>query len=220
MKRILLISVLILVSVFSVSAVSLRIGLGAVSSAGVSFESDRWDFDLDIRSVHPVFSLVGPQVLPKVINEETDAAHWRQLSSNLFNGLGASASFRFLQSEKNSLAVGLDLVAGLTKDGKDSLDFLPVYEKAIFAFLAVQLRYSFNINSHHALFVSMAYPFCGWLHVCAVPNNNDGYAIDTELWVPYSFKQIEISRHIDNLVLYATVGLVAASLRFGYVYSF
>lgn len=220
MKRILLISVLILVSVFSVSAVSLRIGLGAVSSAGVSFESDRWDFDLDIRSVHPVFSLVGPQVLPKVINEKADAAHWRQLSSNLFNGLGASASFRFLQSEKNSLAVGLDLVAGLTKDGKDSLDFLPVYEKAIFAFLAVQLRYSFNINSHHALFVSMAYPFCGWLHVCAVPNNNDGYAIDTELWVPYSFKQIEISRHIDNLALYATVGLVAASLRFGYVYSF
>ncbi|MBP5551982.1 MAG: hypothetical protein J6X41_01220 [Spirochaetales bacterium] len=220
MKRILLISVLILVSVFSVSAVSLRIGLGAVSSAGVSFESDRWDFDLDIRSVHPVFSLVGPQVLPKVINEEADAAHWRQLSSNLFNGLGASASFRFLQSEKNSLSVGLDLVAGLTKDGRDSLDFLPVYEKAIFAFLAVQLRYSFNINSHHALFVSMAYPFCGWLHVCAVPNNNDGYAIDTELWVPYSFKQIEISRHIDNLALYATVGLVAASLRFGYVYSF
>ena len=220
MKRFLLISVLVLACIFSVSAVSLRIGLGAVSSAGVSFESGRWDFDLDIRSVHPVFSIVGAKVLPKVIDENADEAHWKELSSNLFNGMGASASFNFLQSEKNSLAVGLDLVAGLTKDGRDSLDFLPVYEKAIFAFLAVQLRYSFNINEHHGLFVSVAYPFCGWLHVCEVPNNNDGYAIDTELWVPYSFKQVEISRHIDNLALYATVGLVAASLRFGYVYSF
>ena len=220
MKRILLVSVLILVSVFSVAALSVRIGLGAVSSAGVSFESGQWDFDLDVRSVHPVFSIFGAKVLPKVIDENADEAHWRELSSNLFNGMGASASFRFLQYEKNSLAVGLDLVAGLTKDGRDSLDFLPVYEKAIFAFLALQLRYSFNINEHHGLFVSVAYPFCGWLHVCEVPDNNDGYAIDTELWVPYSFKQIEISRDIDNLALYATVGLVAASLRFGYVYSF
>ena len=220
MRRILLISVLILVSVFSVSAFSVRVGFGGVSSLGISFDSGRWDYDIDIRSVHPVFSLVGPQVLPKVIDENADAAHWRQFSSNLFNGMGASASFRFAQNEHNSLAVGLDLVAGLVKDGKDALDFLPKYEKAIMAFLAVQLRYTFNINSHHGLFVSVAYPFCGWLHVCEVPGDNDGYAIDTELWIPYSIKQIEISRDIPNLARYVTIGLVAASLRFGYVYSF
>ena len=149
MKRILVVLTLVLVSVFSVSAFSLRAGIGAVSSVGISFEAGCWDFDLDFRSVHPVVSLVGPQVLPNLIDENADDAHWKQFCGGLFNGLGTSASFSFVDSEHHSLAAGLDLVAGILKDGKDNLDFLPKYEKAIFSFLALQLRYTFKINENH-----------------------------------------------------------------------
>ena len=220
MRRILLVSVLILISVFSVSAFSLRAGIGAVSSAGISFESGRWDFDLDIRSVHPVVSLIGPQILPDLIDEDADEAHWKQFCGGLFNGMGTSASFRFVDSERNSLAVGLDLVAGMLKDGKDNLDFLPKYEKAIFSFLAIQLRYTFRFNENNGLFISAGYPFFGWFHVCSVPNDNDGYGFSSVLWIPQTLIELEEARDMDGFAKLATLGIVAATLRIGYVYTF
>ena len=220
MKRILIVLTLVLVSVFSVSAFSLRAGIGAVSSVGISFEAGCWDFDLDFRSVHPVLSLIGMKVLPDLIDEDADAAHWRQLCSGLFNGLGTSASFRFAESEKHSLAVGLDLVAGILKDGKDNLDFLPKYEKAIFSFLALQLRYTFKINENHGLFISAGYPFFGWFHVCSVPNDNDGYGFSSVLWIPQTLIELEEARDMDGFAKLATLGIVAATVRIGYVYTF
>ena len=220
MRRILLASVLILLSVFSVSALSVRAGIGAVSSVGISFESGRWDFDLDIRSVHPVVSLVGPAVLPDIIDENADDAHWRQFCGGLFNGLGTSASFRFAESDHHNLAVGLDLVAGMLKDGKGNLDFLPKYEKAIFSFLALQLRYTFRINERHGLFISAGYPFFGWFHVCSVPNDNDGYGFSSVIWIPQTLIELEEARDMDGFAKLATLGIVAATVRVGYVCTF
>ena len=220
MRRILLASVLILFSVFSVSALSVRAGIGAVSSVGISFESGRWDFDLDIRSVHPVVSLAGPAVLPDIIDENADDAQWRQFCGGLFNGLGTSASFRFAESERHSLAVGLDLVAGMLKDGKGNLDFLPKYEKAIFSFLALQLRYTFRINERHGLFISAGYPFFGWFHVCSVPNDNDGYGFSSVIWIPQTLIELEEARDMDGFAKLATLGIVAATVRVGYVCTF
>ena len=219
MRRLFVIAAL-MISLFSVSAASVHAGFGAISSAGVSFESGRWEFDVDVRSVHPVLSLVGMKVLPDLIDEDADAAHWRQLCSGLFNGLGTSASFRFAESERHSLAVGLDLVAGLLKDGKDNLDFLPKYEKVIASFLAIQLRYELSISEHHGLFISVGYPFCGWFHVCSVPNDNDGYGFSSMLWIPQTLIQLEEGQDLDGLARLATLGLVAATLRIGYTYTF
>ena len=220
MKRILIVLILVLVSVFSVSAFSLRAGIGAVSSAGISFKAGRWEFDLDARSVHPVLSLVGTKVLPDLIDEDADDAHWRQFCGGLFNGLGTSASFSFVDSEHHSLAVGLDLVGGILKDGKDNLDFLPKYEKAFFSFLALQLRYTFKINDNHGLFFSASYPFFGWFHVFSVPNDNDGYGFSSVLWIPQTLIELEEAREMDGFAKLATLGLVAATLRIGYVYTF
>lgn len=45
---------LILVSAFTVSAVSVKAGLGVISSLGVSFNTGRWDFSTSMLSSFPI----------------------------------------------------------------------------------------------------------------------------------------------------------------------
>ena len=116
--------------------------------------------------------------------------------------------------------MGLDLVAGILNDGRDSLDFVPKYEKAVFSFLALQLRYTFRINENHGVFASVGYPFFGWFHVFSVPNDNDGYGFSSVLWIPQTLVELEEARDIDGFARLTTLGLVAATLRIGYVYAF
>ncbi len=220
MKRLLNILFILLLSVLSVSALSVRAGAGLISSAGITLETDSWDFDLDARSVHPVFSAVGTKVFPEVLDRNATADQWKSFCSGLFNGFGAGASFKFLDGTRNRLSLGLDMAFGFINDGEGDLDFLQKYEKAWILLMKVQARYTFMINEHNGLFVSVGYPFGGWMHVNEVPNDNDAYEMDSLLIVPYTLIQLEKGRDVPGLAKLVTLGLAAATVRIGYAYTF
>ena len=60
MKKLLL-ALVILATAFSVPAVSVKTGIGPISSLGVSFSTGRWDFSADVRSSFPVLPLAYPE---------------------------------------------------------------------------------------------------------------------------------------------------------------
>jgi len=220
MKRLLIILFVLLLALFSISALSVRAGAGLISSAGVTFETDSWDFDVDVRSVHPVLSMVGTKVFPELIDRDATEEQWNDFCSGMFNGFGAGAAFKFVDGTRNRLSLGLDMTFGFINDGEGDLNFLPKYEKAWVFLMKIQARYTFKINEHNGLFVTMGYPFGGWMHVNEIPNDDDGYAIDSLLIVPYTFIQLEEGRETPGLAKLITLGLLAATVRIGYAYTF
>jgi hypothetical protein len=220
MKRLLITLFVLLSALCSISALSVIAGAGLISSAGVTFETDSWDFDVDVRSVHPVFSMVGTKVFPELIDKNATEEQWKSFCSGLFNGFGASAAFKFVDNTRNRLSLGLDMAFGFINDGEGDLDFLPKYEKAWILLMKIQARYTFKINEHNGLFVSIGYPFGGWMHVNEVPNDNDAYEMDSLLIVPYTLIQLEKGRDVPGLARLVTLGLVAATVRIGYAYTF
>ena len=219
MKKLLL-ALVILATAFSVPAVSVKTGIGTISSLGVSFSTGRWDFSADVRSSFPVLPLAYPEAR-KLIDGDFSFSDWYGYSCGLFIGGGMSASYRIINSEKHILSAGLTAVAGHVSDREDGvLDILPDYEHIIVAALEVQLQYTFNINSRHSLFFSCGFPFMGWLSILGVPGNNNAYTISSFFFIPGTFREIETNGGMPGVTRYAVLAASVMPVKIGYIYTF
>lgn len=205
---------------FSLNALTVRAGLGVVSAAGVTFQTGNWDFDAEIHSVFPMLTTVGPKVLPEVVRKDAGTDQWREFCRGLFNGAGAGASYRFLNTGHHSLSIGLGISSGIVNDGKDGLDLLSKYEQGLLTLLSVQMRYSFSIDGSNGLYFSFGYPFAAYMRIFGVPGDNDAYGINMWLLIPESLMELEKNRDIPDLARLGTLGLIAATVRIGYAYTF
>ena len=219
MKKLLLALVIFSVA-FSVPALSVKAGIGPISSLGVSYNTGRWDFSADVRSSFPVLPLAYPAAT-KLMDRDFSFKDWYSYSSGLFIGGGMSASYRIINSEKHILSAGLTTVAGHVSDRNNGLlDILPDYEDILVAALEVSIQYTFNINSRNSLFFSCGFPFMGWLSILGVPGNNNAYTISSFFIVPGTFREIEVNGGMPGVTGYAVAAASVMPVKIGYIYTF
>ena len=58
------------------------------------------------------------------------------------------------------------------------------------------------------------------MRIFGVPGDNDAYGINMWLLIPESLMELEENRDIPNLAWLGTLGLIAATVRIGYAYTF
>ena len=217
MKRKVIASVLIMIilSMLSLGAVSLKAGLGPVSSLGVSFNKDTWDFSADIRSTFPLVPTAGFAAVPRLLGDGVSFESWFKYSSTLFSGIGAEASYRVMNTQSHILSFGLTTVFGLIRDPEDGvLNILPDYENILLAVLEVNASYTYNVNDSSGIFLSVGFPVMG------VPGNNNAYSIKSMIFGPHTFFQIETGGDMPGITRKALLVCAAAPLKIGYVHTF
>ena len=223
MKRKTIASVIIMMIIVTLSlgAVSLKAGLGPVSSLGVSFNKDNWDFSADIRSTFPIVPTAGYAVVPKLLERDISFESWFKYSSTLFNGIGGGVSYRIVNSERHVFSMGLSTIFGLVRDPEDGvLNILPDYENLLLAVLEINAQYTFNINVRNGVFFSLGFPFMGWLDLMAVPGSDNAYSIKSMIYVPYTFQQIETGGGMEGITKKAVLICAAAPVKIGFVHTF
>ena len=211
---------LLLLSAFTVSAVSVKTGLGVISSLGVSFNTGRWDFSASMLSSFPAGPLAY-KLAPKVVGRDVSFGDWAAYSSGLLFGGGTSASFRVIDSEKHTLSAGLATAVMRFSDNDDGLkSFISNYNTMLLSILMLQAQYTFNIDRHSSLFFSCGFPFMGLATFVGIPGNNDSYTFSLLFFVPSTFREIEENFREPGLTGYALTGAAVLPMRIGYIYTF
>ncbi|MBQ7282010.1 MAG: hypothetical protein IJR16_04460 [Spirochaetales bacterium] len=213
--------VMLLVAMTALSALSLKAGLGAISSLDVSFNHGRWDFSAGLRSSVPVIPTAGYAVAPKLLERDISFPDWAGYSCMLFNGIGADASLRLVNDKHHTFSLGLSTAFGLIRDPEDGvLNILPDYENILLAVLEFNAQYAYNINEKHSIFLSLGFPFLGWIDVMGVPGNNNAYSIMSFIAVPQTFRQIEEGGRMEGITEKAVLISALAPVKIGYIYRF
>ena len=221
MKKLTVIMILAAVALALLPAVGIRVGFGALSSLGASFNFGRWDLDADLRSTFPVVTEAGYPLASSVFDLDVSRRDWRKYSFGLFEGLGAGFSYRVLDTEKNTLNLGLAVTAGVIQDREDGLyDLIPNHDTFIITALSIQLRYTFNINANHGLFFSCGWPAVMWGRLLGIPGNTDSYDTSSWLFIPWTFREIEQNDNREGLEKISVIGGAVAPVRIGYIYTF
>ena len=220
-KSITTLLIMLLAVSLSLCAVSLKAGLGPVSSLGVSFNTNNWDFSVDVRSTFPIVPTAGYAAVPKLLGREVKFDDWFKYSSTLFNGIAGEVTYRLVNSESHVFSMGLTTIFGLVRDPEDGvLNVLPDYENLLLAVLEVNAQYTYNINDRNGVFLSLGFPVMGWVDLMEVPGSDNAYSIKSMIYVPYTFNQIETGGEMEGITKKAVLICAAAPVKIGYIYTF
>ncbi|MBQ4281975.1 MAG: hypothetical protein II753_07755 [Spirochaetales bacterium] len=220
-KTLITLFLIIIITMTALGALSLKAGLGAISSFDVSFNHDELDFSVGLRTSFPLIPTAGYAAAPKLLERDISFSDWAGYSSMLFNGIGAGASLRLVNEENHILSLGLSTAFGLIRDPEDGpLNVLPDYENILLAVLEVNAQYSYNINEKHSIFLSLGFPFLGWIDLMGVPGNDNAYSIKSFITVPYTFRQIEEGGRMEGITKKAVLVSLLAPVKIGYIYRF
>ncbi|MBP5552715.1 MAG: hypothetical protein J6X41_04965 [Spirochaetales bacterium] len=221
MKKLTVLIVLVVLAVSVLPAVSLRVGIGALSSLGASFNFGSWDLDADLRSTFPVVTDIGYPISSSLFDLDVSRKDWRKYSFGLFEGMTVGFSYRLVDSPSSTLNLGLAATAGIIKDKEDGLyDLIPNHDTFVLTSLSLQLRYTYNLNAHHGLFLSCGWPLASWGRLLGIEGNNDSYDISSWLFIPWTFREIERNDDREGLGKISLIMGAVASLRIGYIFTF
>ncbi len=221
MKKLTIVILLAAVSLPFLPAVGIRAGFGPLSSLGASFCFGSWDLDADLRSTFPVVTEAGYPLASSLFDLDVSRKDWRKYAFGLFEGMSVGCSYRLLDTEKNTLNLGLAVTAGVVQDREDGLyDLIPNHDTMIVTALSVQLRYTFNISRNHGLFFSCGWPAVLWGRLLGIPGNNDSYDISSWLFIPWTFDEIERNDDREGLGKISLIMGAATPVRIGYIYTF